>query len=139
MGLANKMRFTAHAPDTQKQSIKITDAWQKELSSMPYLSQKSGKTIHLLKQSSKPAMAGKKRKKVALLGTLEQFKDSKKKPSPPPQQPVLQSSLAQSAGASQGLQPPTFNLSNARNDGPGKTVPPMFASQKGKDAKMKDN
>ena len=38
---------------------------------MPYLSQHSGKTIHLLKQSSKPALAGKKRRKVPLLGYLE--------------------------------------------------------------------
>ena len=99
---------------------------------MPYLSQKSGKTIHLLKQSSKPAMAGKKKRKVALLGSLEQFKESKKKPTAQPQQPVLQSSLAPAPGASQTLQPPTFNTST-------KNVPSMFASGKGKDAKMKDN
>ena len=43
------MRWTSKAPDTQKSSIKITEAWQEELAAMPYLSQHSGKTIHLLK------------------------------------------------------------------------------------------
>ena len=60
----------------------ITEQWRKELESMPYLSQKSGKTIHLLKQASKPALAGKKRRKVPLMGSLEQYKDSKKKSVP---------------------------------------------------------
>ena len=94
MAHSNEMRWTSKAPDTQKSSIKITEAWQEELASMPYLSQYSGKTIHLLKQSSKPALAGKKRRKVPLLGSLEQFKESKKKPMSQAQPSPSQSSLA---------------------------------------------
>ena len=44
------------------------------------LSEKSGKTIHLLKARSKPIQSGRKRKKVEVLGTWSDFKDSKKKP-----------------------------------------------------------
>ena len=80
MAHSNEMRYTSKAPDTQKSTIKLTEAWSEELASMPYLSQSSGKTIFLLKQNSKPALAGKKRRKVPLMGSLEQFKDSKKKP-----------------------------------------------------------
>ena len=47
---------------------------------MPYLSQKPGKTLHLLKSKSKPCNAIRKRKKVEVLGTYAQYKDSKKKP-----------------------------------------------------------
>ena len=71
MDHSNEMRYTSKAPDTQKSTIKLTEAWEAELASMPYLSQSSGKTIHLLKQNSKPALAGKKRRKVPLLGSLE--------------------------------------------------------------------
>ena len=38
--------------------------------------------IHLLKSGSKQASGTKKRKTVPLLGTISQYKDSKKKPSP---------------------------------------------------------
>ena len=44
--------------------------------------EKSGKTIHLLKSGSKQASGQKKRKTVPLLGTFGQYKDSKKKPDP---------------------------------------------------------
>ena len=40
--------------------------------------EKNGKTLHLLKAKSKATPAGKKRKKVALLGSFESYKDSKK-------------------------------------------------------------
>ena len=40
--------------------------------------EKNGKTLHLLKAKSKATPAGKKRKKIALLGTFESYKDSKK-------------------------------------------------------------
>ena len=122
---ANEMRWTSKAPDTQKCSIAITDQWEKELSEMPYLSQRSGKTIHLLKQSSKPAAGGKKRRKVALLGSLEQFKESKKKP------------LSQPVGGGPTLQPPVINMPLNQGSSLAKgNVPPMFATnptgQKGK-------
>ena len=42
-----------------------------------YLIEKSGKTLHLLKQSSKPIKPREKRKKIEVMGTLAQFKESK--------------------------------------------------------------
>ena len=45
---------------------------------------KTGKTLDLLKTKSKPIAAEKKRKKVPLLGTFEQFTESKKKSQPGP-------------------------------------------------------
>ena len=47
-----------------------------------FFSEKSGKTIHLLKSGSKQTSGAKVRKVVPLLGTFAQFKDSKKKPAP---------------------------------------------------------
>ena len=47
-----------------------------------YLAEKNGKTLHLLKSSSKPSKAGKKRKEIPILGTYQQYTDSKKKPQP---------------------------------------------------------
>ena len=40
----------------------------------------NGKTLHLLKSSSKPTPAKVKRKKVPILGTYDQYSESKKKP-----------------------------------------------------------
>ena len=39
--------------------------------------EKKGKTIHLLKASSKPVASAKKRKKIPIQGTYEEFRDSK--------------------------------------------------------------
>ena len=48
-----------------------------------YCLEKNGKTLHLLKSNSKPSKAGKKRKEIPILGTYQQYTDSKKKPQPP--------------------------------------------------------
>ena len=40
MAHANEMRWTAMAPDQLNTSIKISEKWQEELQSMPYLSRK---------------------------------------------------------------------------------------------------
>ena len=48
--------------------------------------EKSGKTLHLLKSNSKPTKPRQKRKKVELFGTFDQYKESKKKPQPVSQQ-----------------------------------------------------
>ena len=37
--------------------------------------------MYLLKAKSKPVQSGRKRKKIPVLGSFEQYKDSKKKPS----------------------------------------------------------
>ena len=42
--------------------------------------EKNGKTIHLLKSVSKATQAAKPWKKVELLGTFDQYSESKKKP-----------------------------------------------------------
>ena len=34
---------------------------------MPYISKKKGKTVHLLKEKTKPVVMGKKRRKISLL------------------------------------------------------------------------
>ena len=44
--------------------------------------EKNGKTLHLLKSASKPSQSGKVRKKVELLGSFQQYSESKKKPQP---------------------------------------------------------
>ena len=51
------------------------------------LSEKSGKTLHLLKSGSKPIKPGTKRKQIPVLGSLKDYHDSKKKPSAQGQQP----------------------------------------------------
>ena len=43
--------------------------------------EKPGKTLYLLKAKSKPIQSGRKRKKIELLGTFAQYKESKKKQS----------------------------------------------------------
>ena len=45
--------------------------------------EKSGKTIHLLKQGTKPITPRKKRKTIPVLGTFTEYKESKQKPVPP--------------------------------------------------------
>ena len=47
-----------------------------------FIIEKPGKTLHLLKSSSKPSKTGKKRKEIPILGTYQQYTDSKKKPQP---------------------------------------------------------
>ena len=42
--------------------------------------EKSGKTIFLLKQKSKPQMGTRSRRKIDVLGSIHQYKESKKKP-----------------------------------------------------------
>ena len=50
--------------------------------------EKPGKTIFLLKQGAKPYSPSKPRRKIQILGTFDQYKESKKKPQPPADQPV---------------------------------------------------
>ena len=45
--------------------------------------EKSGKTLALLKNSSKPQAPRTKRKKVELLGSFKEYKESKQKPAQP--------------------------------------------------------
>ena len=60
---------------------------------MPYLSKKSGKTLNLLKQSSKKIQTGKKRKKHEILGSLQDWQGSQPNSQPNSQQPMVQTSM----------------------------------------------
>ena len=67
--------------------------------------------MHLLKSNSKAVATGKKRKKIPIMGTYGQYKESKQKPAPAnpmPLQPQIsqpkpgQASILNFAGANQG-------------------------------------
>ena len=49
----------------------------KFLSILFYITERSGKTIHLLKSGSKKIATDRKRKKFELMGTISQYKESK--------------------------------------------------------------
>ena len=70
---ANEQRMGAEGADQKEETIAISKFWEEELKAMPYLSQKSGKTLHLLKQSSMKISTGKKRKKHSILGSLSEW------------------------------------------------------------------
>ena len=70
--------MAAGSEANKAKSIEISAAWEAELKSLPFLSQKSGKTIHLLKASSKATVSGKKRKKIPVLGSIKHYTESKK-------------------------------------------------------------
>ena len=65
--------MAADAESRRDESIVISKFWEEELKAMPYLSKKGGKTLHLLKQSSKKIQTGKKRKKHDILGSLQDW------------------------------------------------------------------
>ena len=61
-------------------------------------------------------MAGKKRRKVTLLGSLEQFKESKKKP------------MSQPTGNTATIQPPIIQMPLNQSSLAKGNVPPMFVT-----------
>ena len=88
MDHAAKERYSAEGVIGQKQAIKVTDEWFDELQKMPFTSckcfyyfisnlvlniEKKGKTLHLLKATSKKIPERKKRKIVPLLGTIKDY------------------------------------------------------------------
>ena len=86
--------------------------------------EKNGKTIHLLKSGSKATQSGKPRKKVELLGTFDQYSESKKKPQVQANMAAVAQNSGQMAGGSSILQFMAPNPSTKEN------------ANKGKDAKM---
>ena len=66
--------------------------------------EKNGKTLHLLKSASKPSKSGKPRKKVEILGSFDQYSESKKKPQPQPNASAPNQMLGQNSGAPSFLQ-----------------------------------
>ena len=88
MAHAAKMRFTAEGEDAKRHAIKATDEWYEALNNLPFKSskfpcllwftecwhiEKKGKTLHLLKQSSKKIRHGKKKKVIPILGTIQAY------------------------------------------------------------------
>ena len=82
--------------------------------------EKNGKTLHLLKASSKKTSGIKQRKKVELMGTISQFKESKQKPAPGDlkQQPSGSSLIASAASmlAPKPSQPPRAKDAKMNNN-----------------------
>ena len=81
--------MAAGSEANKAKSIEISAEWEAELKALPFLSQKSGKTIHLLKARSKKIQSGRKRRKVETLGTFADYKESKKKPAMAELQPPV--------------------------------------------------
>ena len=59
---ANSVRYSLEADKVKEETILITDAWQKELEAMPFISKVKGRMSHLLKQKSKIQAVQKPRK-----------------------------------------------------------------------------
>jgi hypothetical protein len=64
---ANEARNSAHGEAIKHETILVSDEMMEQLNSMPYISKKKGKTVHLLKEKTKPVVMGKKRRKISLL------------------------------------------------------------------------
>ena len=78
--------------------------------------EKNGKTLHLLKSGSKPSQLDRKRKKVPVLGTFEQYTESKKKPVPKTNQPHVDEQVQQinsGSGILQFMAPAPTGKANA--------------------------
>ena len=81
---AQALRFGEKGKDADRNRIEITEEWMKELQASPYYSRKlrhltiilghHGSQLMLLKQGSKPANKGFKRKKLDVKGTYQQIK-----------------------------------------------------------------
>jgi hypothetical protein len=64
---ANEARHAAHGEAIKHETILVSDEMMEQLNSMPYISKKRGKTVHLLKEKTKPVVMNKKRRKISLL------------------------------------------------------------------------
>ena len=71
---AHKQRFSVEGEAQKNKAIKVSEEWMTELKSMPFTSQKNGRTLHLLKTSAKSQQPHKKRKTLPIMGTLSEFK-----------------------------------------------------------------
>ena len=103
---ASSQRNAADGAGNQKTSIKATDEWYEELQKMPFLSSKyhqhlstnlyisiakRGKTLHLLKASSKKIKSQKRRKVIPLLGSIKDYQVLQQSQSQSQQQEASQS------------------------------------------------
>ncbi len=67
-------RNSAKGVQMEEQVVEIAEDWLQQLQELPFISKRPGKTIHLLKKASKPVPQERKRRKVSLVGTLQEFK-----------------------------------------------------------------
>ena len=60
---ANQQRYALTSAKVREDTILITDEWQRELDSLPFVSKQKGRMSHLLKQKSKIGVVHKERAK----------------------------------------------------------------------------
>ena len=53
--------------------VEVTDRWLEKLKAVPFMSQRKGRTVHLLKKASKPVKERKPNRKVSLMMTPEEY------------------------------------------------------------------
>ena len=107
---ASQQRYAAEGSEARQHTIKATDEWIAELQNLPFksckyivqsliyvfiISEKNGKTLHLLKQSAKTITSSKKRKIVPLLGSIKDFHAASQNANAMSQNNMNQPSVAQ--------------------------------------------
>jgi len=73
---ATTQRTSADAQNNEDQVVEVTDRWLEKLRAVPFISQRKGRTVHLLKKASKPVKARKPKRKVELIMTPEEFESA---------------------------------------------------------------
>ncbi len=71
---AATQRTSAGAPMMEDQVVEIAEDWLQQLQELPFISKRPGKTIHLIKKASKPVPQERKRRKISLMATPQEFK-----------------------------------------------------------------
>ena len=71
---ATKQRTSAQAATMEQQVVEISEKWLQQLQEVDFISKRPGKTIHLIKKASKPVPQARKRRKIDLLATPQEFK-----------------------------------------------------------------
>ena len=77
------------------------------------LTEKPGKTLHLLKANSKPVPVGRKRRKIAAAGTFDEYLQSKKKQASD-QSPADEKLFLQTGPNGQPIMAPKPNAKDAK-------------------------
>ena len=70
---AQKQRNQGGAEAKKMETIVISPEWWDKLQAVPFKSNCRGRTVHLLKQGSKPVATDKKRLKFNLAGTFAEY------------------------------------------------------------------
>ena len=75
---AMAQRHSTQSEAKAAETILISDDWWEKLKEVPFISQSKGRTVNLLKQSSKVIKEDRKRTKVSLMSTPSEFKEERK-------------------------------------------------------------